>query len=69
MRAPSASEVGQAGAGGTGSTTHITRGDLNVQLHVQAGGGDATSIAREAERAVRRVLAQYESEQRGMLSD
>lgn len=69
VRAPSASEVGQAGAGGTGSTTHITRGDLNVQLHVQAGGGDATSIAREAERAVRRVLAQYESEQRGMLSD
>lgn len=69
VRAPSASEVGQAGVGGAGSTTHITRGDLNVQLHVQAGGGDATSIAREAERAVRRVLAQYESEQRGMLSD
>ena len=69
LRAPSASEVGQAGAGGSSNTTHVTRGDLNVQMHIQGGGGGNADIAREAERAVRRVLERYESEQRGLLSD
>ncbi|WP_128754965.1 hypothetical protein [Methylobacterium sp. GXF4] len=69
LRAPSASDVGQAGAGGSSNTTHVTRGDLNVQMHIQGGGGGNADIAREAERAVRRVLERYESEQRGLLSD
>jgi len=69
LRAPSASDVGQAGAGGSSNTTHVTRGDLNVTMTLQGGGGGNADIAREAERAVRRVLERYESEQRGLLSD
>ncbi|MDP4022056.1 phage tail tape measure protein [Methylobacterium sp. NEAU 140] len=69
-RAPSADDIGAAGgSGGTTNVTHVKRGDLTVTMQVQAGGNGSADLNREIERAVRRVLEKYESEQRGMLSD
>ncbi|MDP4021050.1 phage tail tape measure protein [Methylobacterium sp. NEAU 140] len=69
-RAPSAADIGAAGgSGGTTNVTHVKRGDLTVTMQVQAGGSGSADLNREIERAVRRVLEKYESEQSGMLSD
>lgn len=70
-RGPTAAQMAAAGAlgGGASGAKHVTRGNLSVSMTIQAGGGDAEAIGDAAERAVRRVLAQYESQQRGMLSD
>jgi hypothetical protein len=52
-----------------GKSVTITRGDTHVTVHLDGKSGDARDNAREVERVVRRVLAQHESDQRGLLSD
>ncbi|GJD31511.1 hypothetical protein PMNALOAF_2770 [Methylobacterium adhaesivum] len=70
LRTPSAGDVARVGgSGGETQTRNVRGGDVKVELNISGGNGGATDIAREAERAVRRVLAQYESDQRGLLSD
>lgn len=53
-----------------GSSGHVVSNTVHapISIHV-AGNGDPDAIARETEVAVHRVLAQLESEQRGLLSD
>ena len=69
--APSAMAALAAASGGSGSTkrTHYQGGAISVEVTVNGAGGAPDEVGRQVAYEVRKVLAQYESEQRGMLSD
>ena len=61
-----------AASSGGGSSTKRTRyqgGAISVEVNVNGAGGAPDEVGRQVAYEVRKVLAQYESEQRGMLSD
>ncbi len=60
-----------AASGGSGLTkrTRMSAGYISVEVNVQGAGGAPDEVGRQVAYAVRNVLAQYESEQRGLLSD
>ncbi len=47
----------------------MSAGYISVEVNVQGAGGAPDEVGRQVAYAVRNVLAQYESEQRGLLSD
>ena len=70
--APPAAMAALAAAQGGGGSTRRNRyqgGNINVEVVVNGAGGSPDEVGRQVAYEVRRVLAQYESEQRGMLSD
>ena len=70
--APPAAMAALAAAHGGGGSTRRTRyqgGNISVEVNVSGAGGSPDEIGRTVAYEVRRILAQYESEQRGMLSD
>ena len=68
---PGAMAAVAASSGGTGSTkrTRFQGGAISVEVNVNGAGGSPDEVGRQVAYEVRKVLAQYESEQRGMLSD
>ena len=70
--APPAAMAALAAAHGGGGSTRRTRyqgGNISVEVNVSGAGGSPDEIGRTVAYEVRRILAHYESEQRGMLSD
>ena len=70
--APPAAMAALAAAQGGGGSTRRTRyqgGNISVEVNVSGAGGSPDEIGRTVAYEVRRILAHYESEQRGMLSD
>ena len=70
--APPAAMAALAAAQGGGGSTRRTRyqgGNISVEVNVSGAGGSPDEIGRTVAYEVRRILAQYEAEQRGMLSD